>query len=67
MALPSTNIDDLEKAKFVDDGSGEPAVRVFSVTSSNTSGTLSSNVDDNELAKFVEDDNGDPAIYCIAV
>lgn len=66
MALPSTNIDDLELDKFVEE-SGVTCIRAVAVAASNTSSPILSNVKDNEKGKFLEDDAGDVAIACVAV
>lgn len=60
MTLPK-NIDDLEKAKFIDD-SGNVCLRVVATSTSNTSAPLATSITDLEYNKFVDDDNGDTAI-----
>lgn len=63
----SSNINDLEQAKFVDNA-GNVCIRVLATTATNTSGLLTSdNVTDLEYGKFVEDDNGDVAVVLLAV
>lgn len=62
----STNILDLEKAKFVDD-SGNICIRAVATTASGDSSALVSSVKDLEKGKFVEDDSGDISVVCLAV
>ena len=66
MAIP-TSLNDREYDKFVDDGSGNVAVRFLSTTASGTSDTLVNNKSSREYKKFVEDDSGDVAVVLLAV
>jgi len=62
----STNILDLEKAKFVDE-SGDVCIRAVATSASGDSSALTDDIKDLEKGKFVEDDNGDISMVCLAV
>ena len=66
MSLPVSK-GDREYDKFVDDGSGNVAVRFLATTASGTSDTLVNNKSSREYKKFVEDDSGDVAVVLLAV
>jgi len=56
-----------EKDKFVDDGSGNVALRLVVTSSSNTSSSLGDSKSSLEYGKFIEDDSGDVAIAILQV
>lgn len=65
MALPKS-LTQREKDKFTDDGSGNTAVRIFGVSSSNTSGAFVDSLSGREKNKFILDDSGEVAVNIIA-
>ena len=62
MAIP-TSRSDRERGKFVDDGSGNTAIRyVITTATLGTGSGLGGSLGNREMAKFVQDDSGNTAV-----